>query len=150
MNAMTVTIFSRALVAMALAVGVGACASMDSTMSLFDQLGGMNGVQALSNGFVNNVASDGRTSKLLSGANTGALKTKMTDQFCALAGGSCKAPLTSAQIADAGAKVDAGTKSALNDSFLKALDALKTAPGVKEGVAKLVGPQLGGIVAGLL
>jgi hypothetical protein len=147
---MTVAKLTRALGAVAVALMVGGCSSMGSTMSLFDQLGGMNGVRSLSDAFVNNVAADTRTSKLVSGANMGSLKSKMTDQFCALAGGSCKAPLSGAQIAEAGKKVDAGTSRALNDSLLKALDTVKAVPGVKEAVAKLMGPQLGGIVAGLL
>jgi hemoglobin len=147
---MTVTILSRALAALAVVASVGGCASMGSTMSLFDQLGGMDSVRSLSDAFVSNVASDNRTSNLVSGANMGSLKTKMSDQLCALSGGGCKAPLTGSQIAEAGKKVDAGTSRALNDSLSKALDTVKTAPGVREGVTKLVGPQLGGIVAGLL
>lgn len=58
--------------------------------------------------------------------------------------------MTGAQITDAAKKVDAGTSSALLDHFNKALNAIKATPGAKESVAKLVGPQLGGIVAGLL
>jgi hypothetical protein len=147
---MTGTIVTRVLVAFALVVGLGGCSSMGSATSLFDQLGGMNSVRSLSDAFVNNVASDGRTKSLLSGANMDSLKTKMGDQFCALMGGSCKAPLTESQITDAGKKVNASTASALGDSLSKALDSVKAVPGVKEGVTKLMGPQLGGIVAGLL
>jgi hypothetical protein len=65
-------------------------------------------------------------------------------------GGSCKAPLTSAQVAEASKKVDAPTSAGLKDSLLKALDSVKANPAVKEGVTSLLGPQLGGIVAGLL
>jgi len=147
---MTGTIVTRALIALALVVGLGGCSSMGSATSLFDQLGGMNGVRSLSDSFVGNVASDSRTKSMLSGANMDSLKTKMSDQFCALMGGSCKAPLTESQITDAGKKVDAKTSSALSDSLSKALDTVKAVPGVKEGVTKLMGPQLGGIVAGLL
>ena len=119
-------------------------------MSLFDQLGGMEGLRSLSDSFVNNVAADQRTSKLVSGANMGSLKTKLTDQLCAMAGGGCKAPLTSSQIADAGKKVDASTRGALNESLSKALDSIKATPLAKQGVTSLLGPELGGIVAGLL
>jgi hypothetical protein len=44
---------------------------------------------------------------------------KVADQFCALAGGGCKAPLTGAQIAEAGKKVSGSTSSALTDSLGK-------------------------------
>jgi hypothetical protein len=123
---------------------------MGGGASLFDQLGGMDQVRSPASAFVDNAARDGRTSSLLSNANLGSLKTKVSDQFCAMAGGSCKAPLTSAQITEAGKKVDTRTSSALTDSLGKALDAIRANPAVKEGVTKLVGPQLGGIVAGLL
>jgi hypothetical protein len=78
------------------------------------------------------------------------MKTKVSDQFCATIGGGCAAPLASAQISEAGKKVDAPTSSALADSLTKALDSIKASPVVKEGVTKLLGPQLGGIVAGLV
>ena len=123
---------------------------MGSSMSLFDQLGGMETVRSLSDAFVTNAASDGRTSQMLSNANLGSLKTKVSDQFCAVAGGGCQAPLTGSQITDAGKKVDATTSSALTDSLSKALDTIKATPVVKDTVTKLLGPQLGGIVAGLL
>ena len=74
----------------------------------------------------------------------------MSDQFCSALGGGCTAPLSSAQVTEAAKKVDAPTSSGLTDSLMKALDGVKAAPAVKEGVTKLLGPQLGGIVAGLL
>ncbi len=135
---------------LAIAVGAGGCGSMQGSTGLLDQLGGNAQLKAVSDAFVNNAANDPRTSKLLSGANLGALKTKVSDQFCATLGGSCTAPLTGAQITDAAKKVDAPTSSALTDSLTKALDSIKASPAVKEGVTRLMGPQLGGIVAGLL
>src|SRR5262245_2583284 len=151
---MNVRIFTFALVVFALFTGLGGCASMGESMgkatSLYDQLGGMDTVRSLSDAFVNNAASDSRTSNMLSNTNVGALKTKMSAQLCAMVGGGCQAPLTGSQITSAAQKVDAKTSSALYDSFSKAFDTIKTTPGVKESVTKLVGPQLGGIVAGLL
>jgi hypothetical protein len=65
------------------------------------------GYTTLSDSFVNNLASNPGTSNMVSKANTGSLKTQMSDT-------------------------------------------IKAAPGVREGLTKAVGPQLGGIVAGLL
>jgi hemoglobin len=144
---MTVGKIAACIVVLGLALGAAGCGSMQSSAGLIDQLGGSAQVKALSDAFVNNAASDPRSSKLLSGANLGALKTKVSDQFCATVGGGCTAPLTSAQITEAGKKVDASTSSALTDSLTKALD---SSPVVKESVTKLLGPQLGGIVAGLV
>ena len=147
---MTVGKIAVCIVVLGLALGAAGCGSMQSSAGLIDQLGGSAQVKALSDAFVNNAASDPRSSKLLSGANLGALKTKVSDQFCATVGGGCTAPLTSAQITEAGKKVDASTSSALTDSLTKALDSIKASPVVKESVTKLLGPQLGGIVAGLV
>jgi hypothetical protein len=138
------------VVALGLALAGAGCGSMPASAGLIDQLGASTQLEALSDAFVNNAASDPRTSKLLSGADLGAMKTKVSDQFCATIGGGCAAPLASAQISEAGKKVDAPTSSALADSLTKALDSIKASPVVKEGVTKLLGPQLGGIVAGLV
>ena len=148
---MTFRIVASCLIAFVLVVGAGGCGSMQgSSAGLLDQLGGSTQIKALSDAFVNNAASDPRSSKLLSGANLGALKSKVSDQFCATLGGGCAAPLTSAQVTEAAKKVDAPTSSGLSDSLMKALDSVKASPVAKETVTKLLGPQLGGIVAGLL
>jgi globin len=144
-------IVAGSLIALVLLVNAGGCGSMQgSSAGLLDQLGGNTQIKALSDAFVNNAASDPRSSKLLSGANLGALKSKVSDQFCATLGGGCAAPLTSAQVTEAAKKVDTPTSSGLSDSLMKALDSVKASPVAKETVTKLLGPQLGGIVAGLL
>jgi len=144
-------IVAGSLIALVLLVNAGGCGSMQgSSAGLLDQLGGNTQIKALSDAFVNNAASDPRSSKLLSGANLGALKSKVSDQFCATLGGGCAAPLTSAQVTEAAKKVDAPTSSGLSDSLMKALDSVKASPVAKETVTKVLGPQLGGIVAGLL
>ena len=144
-------IVAGCLIALVLLVNAGGCGSMQgSSAGLLDQLGGNTQIKALSDAFVNNAASDPRSSKLLSGANLGALKSKVSDQFCATLGGGCAAPLTSAQVTEAAKKVDTPTSSGLSDSLMKALDSVKASPVAKETVTKLLGPQLGGIVAGLL
>src|SRR5262249_28810118 len=60
------------LIALVLVVGAGGCGSMQgssASSALLDQLGGSGQLKALSDAFVNNAASDPRSSKLLSGAN---------------------------------------------------------------------------------
>ena len=147
---MTVRKIAGCLVALTLVVGLGGCASMGGAAGLLDQLGGSSALKSRTDSFVNNAASDPRSSKLLTGANLGSLKTKVSDQVCSVLGGDCKAPLTSAQVTEASKKVDAPTSAGLKDSLLKALDSVKANPAVKDSVSGLLGPQLGGIVAGLL
>ena len=143
------TYAGRLVAVLALLIVLGGCASM-SKKSAFEQLGGMDQIRALSDNFVNNVASDSRTSNLLSSSNLSSMKSKLSDQLCAMSGGKCSAPLSNAQIAEAGKKVTPSTSSALTDSFSRALDSIKANPAVKETVTKTMGPQLGGIVASLL
>ena len=106
---------------------------MQGSTGLLDQLGGSSQLKALTDAFVNNVASHPRSSKLLSGADLGTLETKVSDQFCSALGGGCQPPLTSAQITEAAKKLDAPTSSGLTDSLMKALDTVKASPIVKEG-----------------
>jgi hypothetical protein len=151
---MTMKFQVSGLVVLSLVVGLVGCGTVGdtgrSTASLFDQMGGIGQIRALSDSFVNNVAKDNRTSGLVANADQAALKSKMSNQVCAMTGGTCTAPLTEAQIADAAKKVDTPTSRALDESFTGALDAIKAVPGVKDAMTKAIGKKLPGILAGLL
>src|SRR4029450_8862062 len=99
--------------------------SMGGSSGLLDQLGDSSTLKSLTDSFVNNAASDPRSSKLLSGANLGSLKTKVSDQFCSMLGGGCAAPLNSAQVTEAAKKVDAPTSAELKDTHTKALSTVE-------------------------
>src|SRR4029450_11632870 len=71
-KSMTVRMIAGCLVALALVLGVGGCASMGGSSGLLDQLGGSTTLKSLTDSFVNNAASDPRSTKLLSGAHLGA------------------------------------------------------------------------------
>src|SRR5262245_64105070 len=92
---MAVRKIAGCLVALILVVGLGGCGSMGGAAGLLDQLGGSSTLKSLSDSFVNNAASDPRSSKLLSGSDLGSLKTKVSDQFWSMLGGRCKARLPS-------------------------------------------------------
>jgi hemoglobin len=142
---------ARVLVALSVLVGLAGCGgTARGPSSLFEQAGGMSQIRALSDSFVGNVARDTRTSQLVANADQTALKSKMSNQLCAMTGGTCAAPLTDAQITDAARKVDAPTSRALSESFSGALDAIKAVPGVKDAMTKAIGGKLPGILAGLL
>jgi len=144
----------HSLLGSALIIGLAGCgsgaASTKGAMSLFDQLGGMDQIKSLSTSFVNNMASDSRTSKMVTSADKSSLTSKLSNQLCALTGGGCAAPLTDSQIAEGAKRVDPATTSAVNDSFSKAVSSLSSSPLVKETLTKAVGPKLGGIVGALM
>jgi hemoglobin len=143
---------TRAMRVLAVVAGlavVGACGQMSSA-SLIDQVGGVNQIRSLSDKFVNNLAGDSRTSKMLSNTDVGALKSKMSNQLCALMGGGCPASLSDAQITEAAKKVDAPTSRAVNESFSNAVGSMNASSVAKETLTKTLGSKMSGIVAGLL
>jgi len=153
---MRIEVIIRNAIGTALVIGLAGCGGMGEmssakgAMSLFEQVGGMEQIKSLSSNFVNNVAADSRTSKMVANADKGSLTSKLSNQLCALTGGGCPAPLTDAQIAEGAKKVDTSTTNALNDSFSKAVTSLSSPSVVKDTLTKAVGPKLGGIVGALM
>ena len=118
--------------------------------SLFQMMGGMDTVSKLSSSLLQSSASDPRLAGPLGKANVSAVSPKLADQMCSLLGGGCKAPLTDQQIAAGASKLDASQTKALGDNFGSALGNVTSNPLVKEGVSKVIGPKLGGIVGALI
>lgn len=94
---------------------------------------------------------DLRLSGLTAGkpANTAATTTKVSDQLCALLGGSCTAPLTNDQLSTAAGKLTPDQTKAITDNFTSALNSVSSNPAVREAVTKSLSGKLGGL-AGLL
>jgi len=118
--------------------------------SLFQQLGGADMVSKLSSSFLQKAVKDPRLSGLLGKVNPGDLSPKVSQQMCAMLGGDCKAPLTDQQIAAGEKKLDPNQKKALSDNFSSALGSVGGNPLAKEGVARMLGPKMGGIVGALI
>ena len=78
------------------------------------------------------------------------MSPKLSEQMCAMLGGGCKAPLTDQQIAAGEKHLDANQKKALDDNFSSSLGSVASNPLVKEGVHRVVGPKMGGIVGALI
>ena len=114
---MKITAIVRGVVVGVVASVLAGCGGMDTAstakgaMSLFDQLGGMDQIKSLSDKFVNNVAADPRTSKLVAGADTTAAKAKVSNELCALTGGGCAAPLTEASCQPASCTIASSTST---------------------------------------
>jgi hypothetical protein len=153
---MKIKVIVYRVIGCALIVGLAGCGGMETTstaktaMSLFDQMGGMDQITKLSNSFVSNVATDSRTSALMTGVDQKAATAKVSNELCALSGGGCKPTLTEAQIEAGAKKLNPTTTSALNESFSKSVSSLSSSPMAKESVTKLLGPKIGGIVGALM
>ena len=118
--------------------------------SLFQQLGGSDMVSKLSSSFLQNAVKDPRLSGLLGKVNLGDMSPKVSQQMCAMLGGGCKAPLTDQQIAAGEKKLDPNQKKALSDNFSSALGSVGSNPLAHEGVSRVLGPKMGGIVGALV
>jgi truncated hemoglobin YjbI len=124
---------------------------MGTAMSVFEQLGGMNTVNQLANGFVNSSLKDPRLTALTAGraVDVGAASTKVSDQLCSILGGGCKAPFTDAQLSSAASKLSPDQSKAISDNFTSTLNSLASNPAVRDAVTKAVAGKLGGL-GGLL
>ena len=131
------------------ATGIGALGSLGN---VFEMLGGAKGVASLASNFVSASIRDPRLSALVSGKkiDPAATSIKVSDQLCAILGGSCKAPLTDTQLASATSKVTPDQSKAIWDNFNSALSKVVSDPMVRELVTKAVGSKIPGVLAGLL
>jgi truncated hemoglobin YjbI len=140
---------ARAAAIALLAIGINGC-STTSAVSMMQQLGGAETVTKLAGSFLQSAVTNPQLSSLLSGVDMSAITPKVSDQLCSMLGGGCAAPLTADQIKAGAAKVNPQQASALSSAFSSALDVVKASPELQQGITKLVGPQLGGIVGALL
>jgi truncated hemoglobin YjbI len=140
-----------AAVVVASLVGCSSMGSMSTAASAFDQLGGMNNVKQLADGFVNTSMKDPRLSGLLAGktVDSTASSAKVSDQLCSMLGGGCKAPLNDDQLKSAASKLSPEQSKALTDNFSSTLNSLASNPAVRDAVTKTLGSKLGGL-GGLL
>ena len=118
--------------------------------NLFQMMGGMETVSKLASGLLQASAKDPRLAGVMGKMNVGAASPKLSDQMCSMLGGGCKAPLTDRQVTAGAGKLNASQTTALSENFSSVLGNLVSNPLVKEGVTKLIGPKLGGIVGALL
>jgi len=118
--------------------------------SLFQQLGGSDMVGKLSSSFLQKAVKDPRLAGLLGKVKLGEVSPKLSEQLCAMLGGGCKAPLTNQQIAAGEKHLDPNQKKAVNDNFSSVLGSVGQNPFAKEGVSRLIGPKMGGIVGALV
>jgi hemoglobin len=123
---------------------------LSSLKSIYSMVGGDKAVAQISNDMLVTAASDSRLKPLFGNTDVKALAPKVTEQICAILGGDCTAPLSTQQVADGAKELDASQTSALTEAFNGALSKSGTNSATQGLVSKAVGPQLGGIIGGLL
>ncbi|HEY9035937.1 MAG TPA: hypothetical protein VIM96_04420 [Pseudomonadales bacterium] len=146
---------SGGAVAVLLSVTMTAQAGLLSSLSptagaLFDQLGGMSTVNALTSSFLQSSSEDPALKAMFAGADTATLNAQVANQLCANLGGDCKPPLTEKKIKKGAKSLTAAQSSALSANFKTALSGVTQSSLMQQAVNAAVGPEIGGIVAALL
>ena len=115
--------------------------------SLYERLGGKPAIAAVVEGFVGNVAGDGRINARFAHADIPRLKTMLVDQLCEASGGPCVYTGQSMTDAHRGMRISDGEFGALVEDLVRALDRFKVpAAETNELLAALGGmkPQIVG------
>ncbi|MCB9759987.1 MAG: group 1 truncated hemoglobin [Alphaproteobacteria bacterium] len=93
-------------------------------VSLYEQLGGEEAINALTDAFLANVGNDTRINWMFANADFTNLKTQLHDQLCAASGGGCTYGGLDMATAHAGMAITDDQFNALVEDLLAALDAL--------------------------
>lgn len=135
-----------------IAVGAGACATTGdraAAPSLYQRLGGREGIRGVVDDFVANVVADDRINgrfKGLQGPAVEKLKTNLSDQICDAAGGPCAYLGRDMKTTHKGMNISDPEWGATVAALVKALDKNKVPEREKGELLGLLGPMKGDIV----
>jgi hemoglobin len=117
--------------------------------SLYDRLGGKDGIKAVVDTFVKNVAADKRINKLFAkttGAKLEHFKQMLIDQICEATGGDCKYTGKSMKDAHKGMKISETQFNALVEDLKMALEEKQVGEGERNDLFALLAPMKDDIV----
>ncbi len=114
--------------------------------SLYDRLGGKDGITGVVEDFVANVAADARINAFFANADIPGLKGKLVDQICEATGGPCKYTGKTMKEAHTGMGVKEEHFNALVEDLVKALDKYKVPEKEKGELLGALGGMKGDIV----
>jgi hemoglobin len=114
--------------------------------SLYDRLGGKDGIARVVDDFVANVAADKRINAFFTNADIPGLKTKLVDQICEASGGPCKYAGKDMKTSHAGMGIKQADFDALVEDLEKSLDKLKVPAKEQGDLLGALGPMKADIV----
>lgn len=114
--------------------------------SLYDRLGGKDGITGVVEDFVANVAADKRINTFFVNADMPGLKQKLVDQICEKTGGPCKYTGKDMKTAHAGMAVKDADFNALVEDLVKSLDKFGVKQPEKDELLRALGQMKGDIV----
>jgi len=142
---------TRGLVALVLmVVGLGACATLgERERSLYQRLGGREGIALVVGDFVANMAGDARVNarfKDMKGPQIERLKSHLADQICDATGGPCAYLGRDMKTTHQGMGVSETEWNATVENLVKALDKRGVPAKEQSELLALLGPMKGDIV----
>ena len=113
------------VVALAMLVMLAGCSTAPlREATLYDALGGRDGVALLVDGFLNRVADDDRIVETFAGANVPRLRRLLEEQFCQVSDGPCDYTGGTMQETHRGMGIREGEFNALVEDLIEAMEAL--------------------------
>ena len=114
--------------------------------SLYERLGGKNGIATVVDAFVARVGGDKRINGYFANTDLTKLKMHMVDQICEASGGPCKYTGRTMKQTHAGMGVTDAAFGALVEDLVATLDQHKVGKAEKEELLGILGPMKGDIV----
>ena len=138
------------VLALLVALNLAACATMgEQPPSLYQRLGGREGIALVVDDFVANMVADARVNARFKGMQPPAvfkLKSNLSDQICDATGGPCAYLGRDMKATHKGMKISEGEWNATVEALVKALDKRKVAEKEKTELIGVLGPLKGDIV----
>ena len=126
---------------------IAACASAPRrSATLYDELGGRDGIAALVDGFLNRVADDYRIIDAFSGANIARLRRLLEEQFCAVSAGPCSYTGDSMEESHRGMGLRESEFNALVEDLIDAMEELDIRVPVQNRLLAKLAPMHGDIM----
>lgn len=129
----------------ALAAGLAACQGQPQP-SLYDRLGGLPAIAAVTDEFLANVVADPVINKRFQGGNVAKLKDLLVNQVCEASGGPCKYAGRDMKTSHKGMDISDAEFDAMAGDMVKALDKLRVPSREKGEVMALLGSMRADIV----
>ena len=138
------------LVLLWVAVNLAACATMgEQPPSLYQRLGGREGIALVVDDFVANMVADARVNARFKGMQPPAvfkLRSNLADQICDATGGPCAYLGRDMKATHKGMNISEGEWSATVENLIKALDKNKVGEKEKNELINALGPMKSAIV----
>lgn len=116
------------------------------TKSLYDRLGGKDGITGVVDDFIANVAADARINAFFANSDIPHLKQMLVDQICEASGGPCKYTGKTMKEVHTGMKVKSEHFDALVEDLVKSLDKFKVGEKEKADLLGALAPMKPDIV----